>query len=94
MEFVFDFFFEFFIDLIIYNGEEAIENRRFPKPVRFLLIGLYFIFFISVIGLVLFVATLAVRENLVLGMLLFLMAILLVWGFIKKIKKAYLKKKE
>lgn len=88
-----EFLIELVLELILEGSMEISSNRKVPKIIRYPLIGLIFLFFLVVFGIILFVAIISYKESIILSILFIIIDIFLVIGFIKKFKELYLNKK-
>ncbi len=89
-----EYIFEFILELVLEGSIEVSTNSRIPKYIRYPLIVILFLFFIAVIGFVLFTGILSLKENILLGMFLILVGLFLLIMSIVKFRKAYLIKKD
>ncbi len=89
-----EYIFEFILELVLEGSIEVSTNSRIPKYIRYLLIVILSLFFIAVIGFVLFMGILSLKENILLGMFLILVGLFLLIMSIVKFRKAYLNKKD
>ena len=88
-----EFLIELILELIFEGSMEISSNRNVPKIIRYPLIGLIFLLFLFVFGIILFVAIISYKESIILSILFIIIDIFLVIGFIKKFKELYLSKK-
>jgi len=88
-----EFLIELILELIFEGSMEISSNRKVPKIIRYPLIGLIFLCFLFVFGIILFVAIISYKESIILSILFIIIDIFLVIGFIKKFKELYLSKK-
>ena len=88
-----EFLIELVLELIFEGSMEISSNRKVPKIIRYPLIGLIFLLFLFVFGIILFVAIISYKESIILSILFIIIDIFLVIGFIKKFKELYLSKK-
>lgn len=83
---------EFLLEFLLAGSIEASQNPKVPKWLRYFLIMIVSFFFLSAIGLIFFTATLMLQENLMLGLLFYLLGLcMFVMGMIK-FRKVYLRK--
>lgn len=88
-----EFLFELLLELAAEGTVELSKSRKVPMPVRRLLIGIIALFGAAVIGVMLFASITALRDNVLLGILLLAITLfVLVMGVIK-FRDTYLKKK-
>lgn len=90
MEFIFELIFE----LIFEGGIEASKSNKIPKWIRYPLILLITLFFIFVIGIMFFVGIIALKDNLILGIIVLLLAIIMLMFSILKFRDTYIKKNQ
>ncbi len=88
-----EYLFEFILELIFDGSIEISKSVRVPKYIRYPLIALISLFFISVIGLIFFVGILSLKENILLGIFFILIGLFLFISSIIKFKKTYLNMK-
>ena len=88
-----DFIFELILELVLEGSIEASKSKKVPKPIRYLLIILISLFFISVAGLIIWVGIDSIKSNLVGGILVIGFGIVFFILCILEFKKAYIKKK-
>ena len=81
------------LDLVLELGVEASKNKKVPKIIRWLLIGLIMFLFIGVIGIVLFAGVLVLLQDIIGGIILTAIGIIMLISAITKFKKIYIKKK-
>lgn len=81
------------LDLVLGLGIEASKNKKVPKIIRWLLIGLIMFLFIGVIGMVLFAGVLVLLQDIIGGIILIAIGIIMLISAITKFKKIYIKKK-
>lgn len=82
--------FEFILELIFEGSIEASKSSKTPRFIRYLLIVIISLFFIAVIGLILLVGILTLKENLIAGILMILIALFMLVMSIIKFRKTYL----
>lgn len=88
-----EFLIELVLELILEGSMEISSNRKVPKIIRYPLIGLIFLIFLFVFGIILFVALISYKESILFSIFFIIIDIFLVLGFIKKFKELYLNKK-
>ncbi len=88
MEYIFEIILECVLDGIF----EVSKSSKIPKYIRYPLIGIIFLLFIAVLGLILFVGILALKEDFILGTILMLLGVFLLSISIIKLRKTYLAK--
>ena len=81
------------LDLVLELGIEASKNKKVPKIIRWLLIGLIMFLFIGVIGIVLFAGVLVLLQDIIGGIIIIAIGIIMLISAITKFKKIYIKKK-
>ncbi len=89
-----EYVFEFIIELIFEGSIEVTKNSKFPKYIRYPLIVLLMLFFITVIGLILLTGVLSFKKNIILGFFFILLGIGMFVMSIIKFKKIYLTKRD
>ena len=65
------------LDLVLGLGIEASKNKKVPKIIRWLLIGLIMFLFIGVIGMVLFAGVLVLLQDIIGGIILIAIGIIM-----------------
>ena len=80
------------LDLVLELGIEASKNKKVPKIIRYLLIGLIMFLFIGVIGIVLFTGVLVLFQDIIGGIILIAIGIIMLVSCIRKFMKIYIKK--
>lgn len=86
MEFIFEFIFE----LVLEGSIEASKSSKIPKYIRYPLIVIISLFFIAIIGLVIFAGILSLKENILLGILFILIGLFMLIMSVIKFRKTYL----
>lgn len=81
------------LDLVLELGIETSKNKKVPKIIRWLLIGLIMFLFIGVIGIVLFAGVLVLLQDIIGGVIIITIGIIMLISAITKFKKIYIKKK-
>ena len=89
-----DFIIELVLELFFELGVDASKSRKTPKFIRYILVTIISLFFISVIGLILFMGLTIMKENMLGGFLIFLFGIFMLITSIIKFRKTYLNKAE
>ncbi len=89
-----EFIIELILDLLLEGSIEASKSEKVPKPIRYILIALISLFFLAVIGLIIFLGIDALKNNKLAGIIVISMGVLLLILAIMKFKKIYLKKKK
>ena len=69
------------------------KDKKVPKIIRWLLIGLIMFLFIGVIGIVLFAGVLVLLQDIIGGVIIITIGIIMLISAITKFKKIYIKKK-
>lgn len=88
-----EFLFELLFELAAEGTVELSKSHKVPRPIRWLLIGIVVLFGAAVIGVMLLASILALRNNVLLGIVLLAITLfMLVMGVIK-FRETYLKKK-
>ena len=85
---------EFILELIFEGSIEISKSSKTPKYIRYPLIVIISLFFISVIGLIFLVGILSLKESVLLGILFISIGIFMFIMGIIKFKKIYLIKKK
>ena len=67
MEILFEFIGEMVFELLFMCGEHAIKSSKTPKPLRIILAVLALLFFIAVIGLIIWAGVATIMNNSVAG---------------------------
>ena len=80
------------VDLFFDGGLEAGKSKKVPKPIRYFIYFLILLFFISVIGLIIWIGINTLKDSLIGGILIILFAIVLSILSIYYIKKPKNKK--
>ncbi len=88
MEYIFEIILECVLDGIF----EASKSSKIPKYIRYPLIGIIFLLFIAVFGLIFFTGILVLKEDSILGIILILLGLFLLSISIIKLRKTYLAK--
>lgn len=83
---------EFILELCFEIGVEASKSNRVPKYVRYLLITIISLTFISLIGLIIFMGITILKNNLLGGIIIILLGLVMLVSAIFKFKKLYLQK--
>lgn len=86
-----EFLFEFILELVFEGGIEASKNSKIPKYIRYPLIIIISLFFIAVIGILLVAGALALRKNILAGIIFILIGLFLLIMSIIKFRKTYIK---
>ena len=85
---------ELIIDLLISSSIEGSKSSKIPKPIRYLLLGFVILFFVAVIGLIIFVGVDILKTNLVGGLVIIGFGVLMLILSILKFRKIYLEKND
>lgn len=88
-----EYIFEFILELVFEGIIEVSKRNKIPKYIRYPLIGIILLFFIAVIGLVIFTGIIFLNENIVLGIFLIVMGVLFLIKSAIKFRKTYMIKK-
>ncbi len=88
-----DLLLEIIIDLVLEGSVEASKSKKIPKFLRYLLIFLISLFFIAVIGLILFMGITILKNSIIGGIIIILFALFMFVMSILKFKNMYLNKK-
>ncbi len=84
--------FEIILECVLDGIFEASKSSKTPKYIRYPLIGIIFLLFIAVFGLIFFAGILALKEDSILGIILILLGLFLLSISIIKLRKTYLAK--
>lgn len=85
---------EFVLTLLLEGSMEASKDRRIPKPIRYALILLIALFFLAVIGLLIWMGIVACRRTPLGGSIVILFGLfLLVWVAIR-FRRVYVQKRK
>ena len=87
-----EFIFELILELVLEIGVEASKSKKTPKGVRYLIIAILVLLFITVIGLIVFAGVLVLKSNPIFGVFLILIGLFVFVISIVKFREAYLKK--
>ena len=88
-----EFIIELILDLLLEGSIEASKSEKVPKPVRYILITLISLFFLAVIGLIIFIGIDTLKNSKLGGIIVISMGVLFLILAIIKFKKIYIKKK-
>ena len=88
-----DILIELVLDLLLEGSIEASKCKKTPKVIRWLLLLFIVVFFLGVIGIMLFVGLRMIEENILAGIFILLIGIFMLIASIIKFKKVYLSKK-
>lgn len=88
-----EFLIELVLDLFLEGSIEASKSKKTPKVIRWLLLLFIVVFFLGVIGIMLFVGLSIIEENILAGIFILLIGIFMLIASILKFKKVYLTKK-
>ena len=83
---------ELILELALEGGLEATKNDKVPKFIRYIILGIIALFFITVIGVIYLTAFLILKQNIIGFILFFLLGTFILISTIIKFKKQYLKK--
>lgn len=84
-----DFIFEFILELLIEGSFSVISNKRINKGIRYLIFIMISSFFLLIIGIVMLVAFQIIRESVLAFLVLFVIALVMIIGVVKKFKSLY-----
>lgn len=88
-----EFVFELILDLILESSIEASKSSKIPKPIRYLLMLFISLFYLSVIGLIIWMGIDSTKNNLVGGIMIILFGVLFLILSIIKFRRVYIDKK-
>ncbi len=80
---------EIVLELLLEGSFELTSTLQTPKWLRCPLIGFILLFFLGVLGVIFITAYLALKENIIIGLLIFLVGILFIVAAIYKFQKLY-----
>ena len=83
---------EFILELVLDGGLEVSKNGKVPRPIRYIILSIILLFFLSIIGLIYFTAFLVLKQSIIGFILFFSLATFLLISAIIKLKKEYLNK--
>lgn len=89
-----EFIFEFIIELLLEGTIEASKNKKISKSIRYPLIIIISLLFITIIGLVIYTGIIILKEYTILGIILILIGLFMFIMSIIKFKKTYIKIKK
>lgn len=84
---------EFILELVLESSIEVSKNNKIPKYIRYPLIGIILLFFITIIGLLFFAGIISLNKNIVLGILLIALGMFFLISGAIKFRKTYMNKK-
>lgn len=84
---------ELILELVLEGSIEASKNNGIPKYIRYPLIGLITLFFISIIVVIFFTGILLLKDNVLAGIIIICIGIFMLISCIIKFRKTYLNKK-
>ena len=87
-----DLLFEFLVELIFGGITEASKSKRVPKPIRYILIALISMLYLSIIGLIIWIGIDCLEKNLLGGIAIILFGLFFLVLCIRKFRKVYLNK--
>lgn len=90
MEFIFEFIFE----LIFEGGMEVTSNRKISKWIRYPILVVLLLFFIAIIGLIMFMGIISLKNTIIGGLFIIGLGIFMLVACIIKFRQFYLKEKE
>ena len=88
-----EFIFELIAELVFDTVSEASKNKRVPKPVRYILIGLIILFFTVSFGLIFLAGALMMKKTVAGGVVTIALGLLMLILSIRKFRKTYLNRK-
>lgn len=83
---------EFILELLLEGGLEVTKKSKFPKPIRYIILTIIALLFITVIGVLYLTAFLILKQSILGFILLFLLATFILISSIIKFKKEYIEK--
>ena len=84
-----DLLFEVILDLILEGSIEASKSNKIPKFIRYLLIFFISLFFITVIGLILFIGISILKNNVIGGVVIIVFSLFMLIMSIIKFRNTY-----
>ena len=78
---------EFILEFIFEAGMEASRSSKVPKYIRYLLIVLISLFFVFVIGFIIFTGILSLKEHVIAGILLISIGVFMLVVCIRKMMR-------
>ena len=88
-----EYVFEFILELLLEGAIEAGKCEKIPKPIRYIIIAIISLFFLSIIGIIALTGILIIEKNTILGILLIIASLALLIGCIQTFMRDYLNKK-
>lgn len=88
-----EFLLEFILELFLEGSMEVSSNKKISKWIRYPLMILVILFFVSVIGLIFFTSIISFSTNKLLSIFIFIIGIILLVGTIMKFRELYFKRK-
>lgn len=89
-----EFLMELVLELLLEGSISVSSNKKYSKWIRYPLIAIVVLFFLSVIFLIGFVGVISFKENIFLSIFLIALALYFLIACILKFKKLYLNKKD
>ena len=87
-----EFIIELILTLALEGSIEASKNKKLPKWIRYSLIAILSLFFISIIAIVFIAAILVYKFSLIGSIIIFIIGLIMLVSSIMKFKKIYLDK--
>lgn len=87
-----EFIFEFLLELVLESSIEVSKSKRVPKYIRYPLIVIISLFFIAVIGVIIFTGIVLLKENMPVGIFFILVGVVFLLMCIIKFRKTYVTK--
>ncbi len=88
-----EYLFEFILEFVFEGSIEASKNSKIPKYIRYPLIVIIALFFITIIGLVFLAGILSLNKNIFVGIFFIVIGILMFVMGVINFRKTYLMKK-
>lgn len=85
-----EYIFEFILELALEGSVEISKNRKVSKIIRYPLIAIIILFFLTVICLIFLTGILILKENLIAGIFFIIIGMFMLVMSIIKFKKVYL----
>jgi len=87
-----EYLFEFILELVLEGSIEVSKSSKIPKYIRYPLIVIISLFFITIIGLIFFVGIVSLKENIFVGIFFILIGLSMLIMSVIKFRKTYLTK--
>ena len=84
-----DFIFDFILDLILDDGIKASKSKKISKPLRYIILSIVLLVYISIIGLITILGINTMKDNLLEGILILMFGIFILLVCILRFKAVY-----